>query len=359
MKKLLLILFFLPMIGFGQIMGLEYYLPGGNAALSGNIIAADYIPLVDHEYTDFPDSLYGNTYTLNNGLPTFASGHYYYHPATEIGRELIINGLPYFQVFGSGVLNNNLPFIWDWYSIIDSATNAGVDTFLYDVNNNVIRNIMHSTFTFNSIPPQVMLEQHNITEYIYDTNNKIIQIDFTQKVTYTGQAPYILSETNHLFYDGSGRLIKVELPFNSELIYNYGNNGVSSVSLYQSNNFIDTVNICTYDANGIISEFINKEYLLVDLMHVSDLKYNINHDTNGRYIYRSHELWDSVLNNWDMQNEWYFLYNNQTAINDVLNLAKTLLKVTDLLGRETKPKANTPLFYIYDDGTVEKRIVIE
>jgi len=37
---------------------------------------------------------------------------------------------------------------------------------------------------------------------------------------------------------------------------------------------------------------------------------------------------------------------------------KEILKVTDLLGRETKG-TNQPLFYIYDDGTVEKRIVIE
>ena len=38
---------------------------------------------------------------------------------------------------------------------------------------------------------------------------------------------------------------------------------------------------------------------------------------------------------------------------------KELLKVTDLLGRETKGTKNEPLFYIYDDGTVEKRINIE
>ena len=38
---------------------------------------------------------------------------------------------------------------------------------------------------------------------------------------------------------------------------------------------------------------------------------------------------------------------------------KELLKVTDLLGRETKRKKNQPLFYIYDDGTVEKRITID
>jgi Leucine-rich repeat (LRR) protein len=37
---------------------------------------------------------------------------------------------------------------------------------------------------------------------------------------------------------------------------------------------------------------------------------------------------------------------------------KELLKVTDLLGRETN-QINQPLFYIYDDGTVEKKIVIE
>ena len=38
---------------------------------------------------------------------------------------------------------------------------------------------------------------------------------------------------------------------------------------------------------------------------------------------------------------------------------KELLKVTDLLGRETNGTKNEILFYIYDDGTVEKRIIIE
>ena len=38
---------------------------------------------------------------------------------------------------------------------------------------------------------------------------------------------------------------------------------------------------------------------------------------------------------------------------------KTLNKITNILGEPTKPKPNTPLFYIYDDGTVEKRITIE
>ena len=38
--------------------------------------------------------------------------------------------------------------------------------------------------------------------------------------------------------------------------------------------------------------------------------------------------------------------------------SKELLKVTDLLGRETK-QTNQPLFYIYSNGTVEKRIITQ
>ena len=38
---------------------------------------------------------------------------------------------------------------------------------------------------------------------------------------------------------------------------------------------------------------------------------------------------------------------------------KELLKVTDILGREVDEERNTPLFYIYNDGTVEKKIIIE
>jgi len=42
-----------------------------------------------------------------------------------------------------------------------------------------------------------------------------------------------------------------------------------------------------------------------------------------------------------------------------INPNRKLEKVTDILGRKTKEKTNQPLFYIYDDGTAEKRIVIE
>ena len=44
-------------------------------------------------------------------------------------------------------------------------------------------------------------------------------------------------------------------------------------------------------------------------------------------------------------------------INEIINVRK-ILKVTDILGRETK-QTNQLLFYIYNDGTVEEKIIIE
>tara|TARA_B100001250_G_scaffold391939_1_gene393301 strand:+ start:450 stop:941 length:492 start_codon:yes stop_codon:yes gene_type:complete len=41
------------------------------------------------------------------------------------------------------------------------------------------------------------------------------------------------------------------------------------------------------------------------------------------------------------------------------NVNKKILNIIDFYGREKQKIKNQPLFYIYDDGTVEKRIIIE
>ena len=38
---------------------------------------------------------------------------------------------------------------------------------------------------------------------------------------------------------------------------------------------------------------------------------------------------------------------------------KKILNIIDILGRETKEKKNIPIYYIYDDGTVEQKIIFE
>lgn len=48
-----------------------------------------------------------------------------------------------------------------------------------------------------------------------------------------------------------------------------------------------------------------------------------------------------------------------TAVQPEIIHDRRLLKIIDILGRENKPTINTSLFYIYDDGTVEKKLIIE
>ncbi|MDB4127114.1 lamin tail domain-containing protein [Flavobacteriales bacterium] len=50
---------------------------------------------------------------------------------------------------------------------------------------------------------------------------------------------------------------------------------------------------------------------------------------------------------------------NSTSIEVFNPIKRELVEVRDVLGRKTKINNNQPFFYIYDDGTVEKRIVIE
>ena len=56
---------------------------------------------------------------------------------------------------------------------------------------------------------------------------------------------------------------------------------------------------------------------------------------------------------------YLYAISSTTGISDIANSKSNLVKITDMLGQETPYRRNTPLFYIYDDGTVEKRIVIE
>lgn len=50
---------------------------------------------------------------------------------------------------------------------------------------------------------------------------------------------------------------------------------------------------------------------------------------------------------------------NFTGIGELNTAPKQLIKIVDLLGRETPFKPNTALIYIYDDGTVERKVVLK
>ena len=67
-------------------------------------------------------------------------------------------------------------------------------------------------------------------------------------------------------------------------------------------------------------------------------------------------LCDTILYN----GGWMIMSMGQPmGIKNIKSNKKQFLKVIDMLGRNVKGTKNTPVFYIYDDGTVEKKIIIE
>jgi len=54
-----------------------------------------------------------------------------------------------------------------------------------------------------------------------------------------------------------------------------------------------------------------------------------------------------------------FTYNHISATNNNNTKERTLIKITDVLGMETNGRENKLLLYLFDDGTVEKRIILE
>jgi len=51
--------------------------------------------------------------------------------------------------------------------------------------------------------------------------------------------------------------------------------------------------------------------------------------------------------------------NVTSTLNIPINPNRKLEKVVDILGKQTKPQTNTPFIEIYDDGTVERKLVVE
>ena len=63
-------------------------------------------------------------------------------------------------------------------------------------------------------------------------------------------------------------------------------------------------------------------------------------------------------------NDEIWAYINQldceaSKLNEYHSRTKKLLKINDILGRPSKALKNTPLFYIYDDGSIEQKIVLD
>ena len=125
-------------------------------------------------------------------------------------------------------------------------------------------------------------------------------------------------------------------------------------------------NSCYIDIGSYTLPDINNDSYLTEVK-----KYKNTTTGNQIWLYKVnnglHEWFDvapwGTDDFWASEEIWDFF--NQTT-NNTLDLyeeintqIKEVVKITDLIGRETPFKPNTPLLYIYNDGTVERKMIIE
>ena len=102
-------------------------------------------------------------------------------------------------------------------------------------------------------------------------------------------------------------------------------------------------NICNYNSTSFDTIIANNNYNWLGVI------YNVSGDYTDTLV--NSVGCDSIV-------QLNLTITNTTGVYDLTN-KKQLVKITDVLGQETPYRRNTPLFYIYDDGTVEKKIIIE
>ena len=124
-----------------------------------------------------------------------------------------------------------------------------------------------------------------------------------------------------------------------------------------SGNYIDTLSAFTSCDSIIYTSLLvsNSSYTFDTLVaSVSVIWNGIQLSVSGDYsiVLINSAGCDSILN-------LNFTYNHISAINNNNTKERTLIKITDVLGKETNGRENKLLLYLFDDGTVEKRIILE
>ena len=218
--------------------------------------------------------------------------------------------------------------------------NLGYDTFLDDYVTTASINTINTLDVNNmNIASLIGIEDFIGLKYLYCGLNQLTSLDLSNNIN----------------------LENLHCPENTIATIDFSNS-VSIMHVNCENNQIYSLDI---SQNSLLGHLELKDNNLFFLNLKNGANNLLNHmrvtdNPNLTCISVDDSLW--ATNNWnvfqDIDPQQYFSNNCSTTGIEELSTNKKILKVTDLLGRETK-QTNQPLFYIYDDGAVEKKIVIE
>jgi len=310
MKKLLLILLCLPIIGFGQF---QYKLDSVDFDVNKIYFSYD-------QFGKCTETIIGMDYVINN---------YVYD------------------------INNNIVLIYhrNHNSATDEFDTIAINYLLYDNNNNLVQETLYPLNYLTSIDTTLI-------NYTYDINNNLILQE--REEIFNG---IIYREWTYEYLYQNSNLVTMNRYINFPLNQLSNDTLVRHYSYLNGELLIDSTFL-----NGILG---TTQYLYSSILmeHTMFPKFSIWDCHNGiagispsNYCYLNSQpmeiIWDYSPNTNSLSTLFYYSILPNTSLNEEYN-TKRVIQTVDILGRETKGKKNQPLFYIYDDGTVEKRIVIE
>ena len=322
MKKLLLILLCLPLIGFGQNVNI----PDAN----------------------FKACLVGNSSINTNG-----------DTEIQLSEANSFNG----TISCSGMNIADLTGIEDFTDLTFLNCNDNQLTSLDVSNNTALNNLMCGDNQLTSLDVSTNLA----LEYLLCYNNSLTSLDVSQNTALTS-----LRFNNN-------QLTSLDVSANLALTYlDCDNNQLTSLDV--SNNTALNYLYCPYNQltsldvsnnTALYTLFCNNNQLTsLDVRNGNNINwlfddgffFGCTNNPSLTCIEVDNDAWSTAnltVANFNIDAQHYFSNNCSTTSIQEHTTNKELLKVIDLLGKETKPKTNTPFIKIYDDGTLEKRIVIE
>ena len=168
----------------------------------------------------------------------------------------------------------------------------------------------------------------SITDLVV-SNNQLTSLDLSQNIKLT----FLFCENNPI--------ISLDLSNNDSLrLLQCGDSTLECLNIANGNNL------------NLVDCWISPSSTLLYCIEADDSLYMNN---NWNQHFNTNSLFGS---------QWYFSNNCNNSCSSIISsipeqlMDKKVIKVTDILGRETKYN-NQLLFYIYKDGTVEKKIIID
>ena len=157
---------------------------------------------------------------------------------------------------------------------------------------------------------------------LYCNQNQITSLDVSNNISLT------------LLSCFSNQITKIDVSQNTNLEgLSVSNNQLICLKMANGNN----INIANFEA------FLNPNLSCIE---VDDVNYST---INWTYIDTQHYFSSNCNNSCP----------NISGNSELNNAPKQLIKIVDVLGKETPFKPNTPLLYFYDDGTVKRKVIIK